>query len=123
MEVEAGENALLFGEGLSPRYYAPGEALPQKHQLLIRFEDDSALAASVQMYGGAFAYPAGGFQNPYYLVAKEKPSPYTDAFDEADDPDGPHEENAMGEQPDEAGDADGVIDPDTVSEPHRIAAE
>jgi ParB/RepB/Spo0J family partition protein len=47
----------------------------------------------------------------------------TDAFDEADDPDGPHEENAMGEQPDEAGDANGVIDPDTASEAYRVAAE
>jgi hypothetical protein len=47
----------------------------------------------------------------------------TDAFDEADDPDASRGEDGAGEQPDEAGDADDVIDPGTVSEVYRIAAE
>lgn len=82
-ETLAGDVAFLSGEGLNLRYIAPGDAAPQKCQLLIHFEDDSMLAGTVSMYGGAWVYPAGSFDNPYYLVAKEKPSPLTDAFDEA----------------------------------------
>jgi formamidopyrimidine-DNA glycosylase len=35
------------------------------------------------MYGGLWAYPAGQYDNPYYLVAKEKPNPLSAAFNEA----------------------------------------
>jgi formamidopyrimidine-DNA glycosylase len=34
------------------------------------------------MYGGIFAFEEGSKDDFYYNVAKEKPSPYTDAFDE-----------------------------------------
>jgi len=33
------------------------------------------------MYGGLWAFPSGQFDNPYYLIAKQKPSPLTDRFD------------------------------------------
>jgi len=35
------------------------------------------------MYGGLLAFPEGKNDNKYYLVAQEKPSPLSDAFDEA----------------------------------------
>jgi formamidopyrimidine-DNA glycosylase len=35
------------------------------------------------MYGGVSAFPEGTNDNKYYQVAKEKPSPLTDGFDEA----------------------------------------
>jgi len=35
------------------------------------------------MYGGLWAFESGEFQNTYYDVAREKPSPLSDAFDSA----------------------------------------
>jgi formamidopyrimidine-DNA glycosylase len=64
------------------RYYSQGEKRPQKHQLLLEFEDGSAISSSAQMWGGFFCFPTGekgGF--PDYDLAKVKPSPLTDAFD------------------------------------------
>lgn len=83
LEAEAEGMSLLIGEGLGLRYFAPGETPPAKYQLYIGLEDGSALYGSVSMYGGAWVHPTGSFENPYYLVAKEKPSPLTAAFDEA----------------------------------------
>lgn len=76
---------LLFSDGVNLRYHQPGEPIPQKHQLLLSFTDNSLLSASVQMYGGIFCWVDGDiFDNAYYLAAKEKPSPLNDeAFDEA----------------------------------------
>jgi len=50
------------------------------YQLLLRFNDQSLMACSVQMYGGLMAFAEGENQNPYYLVAGTKPSPLTEAF-------------------------------------------
>ncbi len=83
IELEAGDAAILLGEGVNIRYHAPGEARPAKHQLLIEFEDGSALSCAIQMYGGMGAYRAGTLDNKYYLVAKGKPSPLSDGFDRA----------------------------------------
>jgi formamidopyrimidine-DNA glycosylase len=73
---------LLLQDGVRARYYEAGSKLPERHQLLMRFNDDSALVCTVQMYGGMQAYEAGTFDNPYYLAAKEKPHPLTGEFDE-----------------------------------------
>jgi formamidopyrimidine-DNA glycosylase len=35
------------------------------------------------MYGSVLAFINGGYDNKYYLVAKEKPQPLSDAFDRA----------------------------------------
>ncbi|MDL2253700.1 endonuclease VIII [Ruminococcaceae bacterium OttesenSCG-928-I18] len=83
IEVEAEENALLLGEGINLRFIRQGQAPPPKYQILLELEGGDALSGSIQMYGGAWAYPKGTFENPYYTVAKEKPSPYTDDFDES----------------------------------------
>lgn len=79
-EIAASNAILLFGDGVSLRYFAEGEKLPDKHQLWIEFEDGSSLVCSVQMYGGIWAFPAGSFDNKYYRISKEKTSPLTDAF-------------------------------------------
>lgn len=83
VEIEVGPARMLFGDGVNLRFHKKEEARPKKHQLLVELEDGSALSASVQMYGGIGAFVAGDLDNPYYLVAKEKPSPLTNRFNEA----------------------------------------
>lgn len=83
VELFAGSRRILFQDGASPRWFAPGEERPKRHQLLIELDDFSALAVTVRMYGGLCAYQDGENTNPYYLVAKEKRSPFSETFDEA----------------------------------------
>lgn len=83
VEIDVGENCLLFGDGASPRYFAPQEKAPEKHQLMLRFADESIVTCTVRMYGGIWAYRAGTNDNAYYCVACEKPAPLSDAFDAA----------------------------------------
>jgi len=82
IEVIAEDVRILFSDGVNMRYFAPGEALPRKHQLWIEFEDGASLVCTIQMYGGLWAYPEGQNDNKYYLIAKEKPSPLNEAFDQ-----------------------------------------
>jgi formamidopyrimidine-DNA glycosylase len=82
VEGRAGEVRLLFSEGTSLRLFAPGAPLPAKHQLLVRFADETCLVATVQMYGGMGVFREGENENPYYLGSQRKPSPLSAAFDE-----------------------------------------
>lgn len=81
VEVHAGDARLLFGDGVVLRFHPKDERRPAKHQLLVEFEDGTAISASVQMYGGLWCFKEGEFQNKYYDVARSKPSPLTDKFD------------------------------------------
>jgi len=72
--------ALVFAEGVRLGFHDVNEKRPLKHQLFIEFEDESALSATIQMYGGLWCFPDGEFQNPYYLGAKAKPSPLSADF-------------------------------------------
>ncbi len=83
VEIEAGDVRILFGEGVGVRFHRRKDPRPARHQLLIEFDDGSAMSGSIQMYGGLGAFPKGGLDNPYYRVAKEKPSPLSSAFDRA----------------------------------------
>jgi len=84
LEIEVEDVALQFGDGVNLRYYAVGERLPVKHQLLVTFDDGSALCATVAMYGGIWCSPKGAMDDePYVKVAKEAVSPLSDAFDYA----------------------------------------
>lgn len=83
IEITAGDAKLVFGDGVHLRYYDKGEQLPTRHQLLLEFDDGSSLVASVQMYGGLWAFPEGEFDNKYYLIAKTRPSPLSGSFDRA----------------------------------------
>lgn len=79
-EVAADDMRLLFGDGVALRFH-PGDKRPAKHQLLVEFEDGTSISASVQMYGGMWCFREGEFDNPYFHVAWEKPSPLSNAFD------------------------------------------
>ncbi len=83
IEIQAGTAIILIGDGVGLKYHEGHEKRPAKHQLLIEFEDGSALSATVQMYGGLWCFPEGEMENPYYQVAKEKPSPLSEEFDKA----------------------------------------
>lgn len=82
VEIFADDTRILLNDGTNIRFFPAGVKLPEKHQLLVVFEDDSALVCSIQMYGGIWAFQAGENDNPYYLTAKEKPSPLGDVFDQ-----------------------------------------
>ena len=82
VEITAGNAKLLFSDGVNLRYYNKGEKRPDKHQLLLEFDDVSSLVGWVQMYGGLSAFPEGENDNKYYHIAKEKPSPLSSDFGE-----------------------------------------
>lgn len=82
-EIWAEDMRISLGDGVNVRYIAPGAKRPDKHQLLLELDDGSAICCTIQMYGGMWAFPDGMKDDFYYNVAKEKPSPLTDAFDAA----------------------------------------
>jgi formamidopyrimidine-DNA glycosylase len=79
---EAGDMEVCVGAPV--HYHAAGEPLPKKHQLLIAFEDGSAITSSAQMWGAFACHPIG---TPAALFdidhARTAPSPLSDAFDRA----------------------------------------
>lgn len=81
VEITAGSRRIVIGEGSNLRYYADVGKTPSKHQLLLELDDGSVLVCTVQMYGSVLAFTAGEYDNKYYLGAREKPQPLTDAFD------------------------------------------
>lgn len=82
IEITVEDYKLVLGDGVNIRYFEQGDKIPPKHQLHIEFEDFSSVVCTVQMYGGMWAFRDGQNDNPYYLAAKEKPSPLTEQFDE-----------------------------------------
>ena len=83
VEVKVQDARIVLNDGINARLFQPGDKLPEKHQLLIGWDDGTTLVCTVQMYGGMMAFYEGQNQNPYYLIAKEKPSPLDSEFDEA----------------------------------------
>ena len=81
VEIEAEDIRVLLHDGVNVRYLEKGAARPDRHQLLLEFEDGGGIACTVQMYGGMYAFREGAFENAYYSAAKGKPSPLSDAFD------------------------------------------
>ena len=82
IEFEAGDMVLAISAPI--RYHIEGEKRPMKHQLLLEFEDGTAISATAQMWGGFFCFPMGGEAgSPYLDLARARPSPLTDAFDRA----------------------------------------
>lgn len=82
IEIEVQEARILLGDGVNVRYFPAGEPIPEKHQLHIEFDDFSSIVCTIQMYGGLWAFADGENHSPYYIAAKEKPSPLTDQFSE-----------------------------------------
>ncbi|MCL2588766.1 MAG: endonuclease VIII, partial [Oscillospiraceae bacterium] len=82
IEMPAEDAVVQFGDGVNLRYYEADEKRPAKHQLLIGFDDGSALLATVAMYGMLFAYPPHAMDDDfYYKAAKEAVPPLSDGFD------------------------------------------
>jgi len=81
VEIKAENTNILLGEGAGTKFHRKNELHPAKHQLLVEFDDHSAISVSIQMYGGIGVFLEGELDNPYYRVAKEKPSPFSPAFD------------------------------------------
>jgi len=83
VEISLTQSTLLFSDGVNLRWHCDASSLPQKHQLLLGFNDGSHLSASVAMYGGIQCWEKSEpFENTYYAIACSKPSPLTDQFDE-----------------------------------------
>lgn len=83
VEISGEGTVILLSEGIHLRFHGKEEMRPKKHQLLVEFEDGTAISASVQMYGGLLCFREGEFENIYYQQAQDKPSPMTDAFTKA----------------------------------------
>lgn len=83
LEISLDDTRIVLGDGVAVRFISAAQKRPLKHQLLVEFGDGSALAATVQMYGGMWCFREGEFTNPYYQIACAKPSPLSEAFDAA----------------------------------------
>lgn len=83
-QLHIGQTRLAVSDGANLRLYGPGEKHPAKHQLYIELDDGCSLLCTIQMYGGIWVFPEGGMRDNEYLQgARAKPSPLSDAFDEA----------------------------------------
>ncbi|MFV0396204.1 MAG: endonuclease VIII [Coprobacillaceae bacterium] len=80
IEIVLGEYRLSLGEGVNIRYITHQSDLPNKHQLLLQFSDDTYVVVSIQMYGMIWLFKEGEFDNFYHNVTKEKPSPLSEEF-------------------------------------------
>lgn len=80
IEIKTNKATLLFSDGVNLRYFEDNSFTPEKHQLLLEFMDGSVFCASVQMYGGLICFRGKDYDNKYYKVAKEKPSPLSKEF-------------------------------------------
>jgi formamidopyrimidine-DNA glycosylase len=72
---------IALAEDTQIRYIEKEKSLPEKHQLLIRFDDSSSLVCSARLYAQLHVSSASDYENEYFDVAKEKPSPLSDDFD------------------------------------------
>jgi formamidopyrimidine-DNA glycosylase len=81
VRIEAEEMRLQISTPM--RYHAPGEKRPAKHQLLIQFEDGSAISCTVQMWGCMFCYEVGHESEgiPIACSTNTNPSPLENEFD------------------------------------------
>ena len=78
LEIDCDKCHLVFTDGLQLTY-CNNIDLDIKHQLLIEFSDHTYFIASVRMYGGIWCY-TDVFDNPYYFIAKKKPSLFSSGF-------------------------------------------
>ena len=74
-EIWAEDMRISFCDGVRTRYLESGEKRPDKHQLLLEFDDGSAVVCSVQMYGGIFAFEEGSKDDHYYMSQRKSPRP------------------------------------------------
>lgn len=83
VEITIEDKVLVLTDGVNLRYLTPETKLPAKHQLLIAFEDESCLIASVRMYGGLMCYDknaATGMLSEYYRTGKKQAAGHVGRF-------------------------------------------
>ena len=82
IDDKASDNEILIAlaDDAQIRYIYNDEKVPEKHQLLITFEDASKLVVSARMYAQIHVCPSNTYDNKYYEIAIEKPSPLSDDF-------------------------------------------
>ena len=84
VEISLTNAMLLFSDGVNLRLHPEAGLVPKKHQLLLGVDDETFISASLSMYGGVYCWNNEiEFDDPYYNIAKTKPSPLTDNFDQA----------------------------------------
>jgi formamidopyrimidine-DNA glycosylase len=84
VEISLSNSMLMFSDGVNLRLHPEAGPISKKHQLLLGLDDETFLSASLSMYGGVYCWDKEvDFDYSYYTVAKEKPSPLSDDFDEA----------------------------------------
>jgi formamidopyrimidine-DNA glycosylase len=84
VEITLSNAILLLSDGVNLRLHPAAGQVPKKHQLLLGFDDETFFSTSLSMYGGVYCWDkASEFDYSYYNVAKDKPSPLTETFDEA----------------------------------------
>lgn len=74
------EMIIVLGEDTLIKYI-DGEEIPEKNQLLIKFEDSTAIVCSARMYAQLHVSLANNYKNEYFDIAVNKPSPLSDNFD------------------------------------------
>ena len=82
-EIWAEDMRISFCDGVNVRYLDANDKRPAKHQLLVDFDDGTSMSCTVQMYGGIFVFPGGSKDDDHLNIAMEKPSPYSDEFNES----------------------------------------
>ena len=82
VRIQAQDSEMVFFDGVNLRLIPAGTKRPAKHQFIAELDDGSALVVTTQMYGGIMAFAKGAWENGYYQVAADKPSPLSDEFSE-----------------------------------------
>lgn len=72
---------LSLFDGINIRYGTSTDAIPEKYQLMITFNDQSYIYFTTTMYGGIFAFHKT-MENNYRTLSLEKVSPLEDAYTE-----------------------------------------
>jgi formamidopyrimidine-DNA glycosylase len=94
VDIGIGDMHLVFNDGVNARLHKAGELMPKRYQFYIEFADAvdaseadvnkteaNGIVCTVQMYGGFNLYPNGVTDNKYYNIARDLPSPLSNAFD------------------------------------------
>jgi formamidopyrimidine-DNA glycosylase len=80
VELSFDDQRLVLSDGVNLRLHRDASTLPAKHQLLMTFDDGSALTITIAMYGMIYGFEVNTFQNPYYRIAQTNPSVYSAEF-------------------------------------------
>ena len=82
IEFMADDMRLSIGAPI--RYHPQGGRRPAKHQLLLEFDDGTAITSSAQMWGAFMCFSQDESTGLHdWETAQARPSPLTDAFDRA----------------------------------------